>query len=142
MLCRIIRKQAVSEYGGIKADPFEIQKHNRLDVGLAEDYTIQGGMLVNEKWDHTAGEQDELRNEKLKKCGLSDDVADAVEIPNIVSVEFMCQAIANRRQSLILKRAALINELLRFAGCEGIVNPPLISASEISFCRHVKVPHF
>jgi hypothetical protein len=116
-LCRIIQKQALSEYSGIKADPFAIQKDNPLDFSLADDgYAVKGGMLINQKWDRSAHEWGEMRNGNIKKYGLTDEEAEAIEVPAIISVEFMRQQCEKRRQSLLLLRAAIRNEQVRRAG--------------------------
>ena len=112
-LCHIIRKQALSEYDGIRADPFRIQKDNPLDDSNNEDYIVKGGMRINQKWDRSASEWDDLRKENTKKYGISEEDADQIEIPIIMSVEYMRQMGNNRKQSLLLKRAALRYEAQR-----------------------------
>lgn len=112
-LCHIIRKQALSEYDGIRADPFEIQKDNPLDDSNNEDYTVKGGMLINQRWDRSASEWDDLRKDNTKKYGISEEAAEQIEIPIIMSVEYMKQMGNNRKQSLLLKRAALRHEAQR-----------------------------
>jgi hypothetical protein len=116
-LCRIIRKQALSEYSGIKADPFEIQKDNPLDFSLADDgYAVKGGMLINQKWDRSAHEWGEMRNDNIKKYGLTDEEAASIEVPAIISIEYMRQQCDKRRQSVLLLRAAIRNEQAQRAG--------------------------
>ena len=110
-LCHIIRKQALSEYDGIKADPFEIQKDNRLDTNsVSEDYTVKGGMLINQKWDRSNSEWEEMRVANMQKYSISDNEAEQIEIPIIMSIEYLKQMGNNRKQSLLLKRAALRSE--------------------------------
>ncbi|KAH0789666.1 hypothetical protein GPJ56_006168 [Histomonas meleagridis] len=116
-LCKIIRKQSVSEYDGIRADPYVIRKDN-LALGVSEDgsdeeYTIKGNILVNLKWDRKPEEWEAMRIANTKKYMISDEEADKIEIPSIISIEHMSQQIANRRQSLLLYRAAIINEIAK-----------------------------
>jgi hypothetical protein len=116
-LCHIIHKQALSEYSGIRADPFEIQKDNPLDFSLGEDsYTVKSGMLVNQRWDRSPGECDEMRSDNIKKYGLTEEEASMIEIPVLFSIEYMRQLSDNRRQSLLVRRAAIRSELARRRG--------------------------
>lgn len=115
-LCKIIRKQALSEYDNIRADPFVIQKDNMalgIDENSDEEYTIKGGMLINQKWDRTPREWCEMRAENAKKYMISEEEAAEIEIPSIISVEHMTQLCSNRRQSLLLFRAAIVNEIAK-----------------------------
>jgi hypothetical protein len=116
-LCRILRKQSLAEYAGIRADPFEIQRDNPLNFSLTdEEYTFKGGMLVNQKWDRAPAEVERVRQENLRKYGLSDEEAAAIEVPVIISIDYLRQLAENRRQSLVLKVAAMKAELARRRG--------------------------
>lgn len=112
-LCHIIRKQALSEYEGIRADPFQIQQDNPLEDDGSGDYRIKGGMLINQKWERTSSEWDEMRKKNTAKYELPQSVSDTIEIPIIMSVEYMKQMCFNRKQSLLLKRAALRQEAMK-----------------------------
>lgn len=115
-LCKIIRKQALSEYDNIRADPFVIQKDNMAlgnDENSEEEYTMKGGMLINQKWDRTTQEWEEMRVENAKKYMISEEEAASIEIPSIISIEHMTQLCSNRRQSLLLYRAAIVNEIAK-----------------------------
>ena len=122
-LCKIIRKQSVSEYDGIRADPFVIQKDNMAlgaEDGYDEEYTIKGNILVNQKWDRTPEEWEAMRVANTKKYMISDKEAEKIEIPSIISIEHMTQQIANRRQSLLLYRAAIVNEIAKRKNVEPV----------------------
>jgi hypothetical protein len=116
-LCRILRKQSLAEYAGIRADPFEIQRDNPLNFSLTdEEYTVKGGILVNQKWDRSPAEIESVRQENLRKYGLGDDEAAAIDIPVIISIDYLGQLAENRRHSLILKVAAMKAEFARRIG--------------------------
>lgn len=118
-LCKIIRKQALSEYDGIKADPFQIKNDNQqINEGEsdASGYTMKGGMLVNQKWDRNQDEWEEVRKGNTAKYGISEADAAKIDVPCIISVDYMKQQIENRRQSLLLHRAAVIDEISRRKG--------------------------
>lgn len=124
-LCKIIRKQALSEYDGIKADPFQIKTDNTvINEGQsdANGYTMKGGMLVNQKWDRNQEEWGVVRKANTEKYGISEADALKIDVPCIMSVDYMKQQIENRRQSLLLNRAAVIDEMARR---KGIQNPDL-----------------
>jgi hypothetical protein len=106
-LCRIIRRQALSEYDGIKADPFEIQKDNPLDI----DSVVKGGMLINQEWERGADDWEAVRTENEMKYGMSAQDIENVEIPTVISIDYIKHVVENRRQSLLLKRAAILHEI-------------------------------
>lgn len=110
-LCHIIRKQALSEYEGIRADPFKIQGDNPLAVD--GNYDVKGGMLINTNWERTSEELDQLREQNAQKYEISQEESDSIDIPIIMSVEYMKQQCFNRKQSLLLKRAALRQEAMK-----------------------------
>lgn len=111
-LCHVIKKQALSEYDGIRADPFEIAKDNNLEE-VGEDYAMKGGVLVNQKWDRSAGERELMRKNNAAKYGISQEDADKIKVPIIISLDYMKQLAMNREQSLLLKRAALRREAMK-----------------------------
>jgi hypothetical protein len=138
-LCRILRKQSLGEYAGIRADPFEIQKDNPLDLNrVDEGYTIKGGMLINQKWDRSSAEVEQLRQANIRKYGLSEEQSAAIEIPVVVSVDYLRQLAENRRQSLTLKVAAMKAELGRR---RGIASPDLgLQALKLMPAETIEVP--
>ncbi|OHT11202.1 hypothetical protein TRFO_01137 [Tritrichomonas foetus] len=112
-LCRILKKQALSEYGGIRADPFEIQKGNcNLREGEANgDYKMKAGMLVNLKWNRSREDLNKIQEENARKYEIPEKEANEIEIPIIISLEFMRQQLEHRRNSVLLYRAAILNEM-------------------------------
>lgn len=113
-LCRMLKKQALSEYGGIRADPFQISSDNSsiLREGQTnQEYKMKAGMLVNLKWNRSKDDINRIKEENIAKYEISEEEADKIEIPIIISLEFMRQQLEHRRNSLLLYRAALLNEM-------------------------------
>ena len=117
-MCRILRKQALSEYDAIRADPLKIQKDNEnlAKEGNTTDYVLKGGVLVNTRWDRTNDEWADVRQKNSAKYSISDEEAQTIYVPSIVSVDFMRQQCFKRRQSLLVYRAALRAEKSRRMG--------------------------
>ena len=61
-LCRILKKQALSEYGGIKADPFKIQEDNSFlrEGDSNSEYKMKAGMLVNLRWNRSKEDRNKI----------------------------------------------------------------------------------
>jgi len=116
-MCRILRKQALSEYDAIRADPLKIQKDNEsLAKDLSTDYVFKGGVLVNTRWDRSNDEWADVRQRNAAKYSISEEEAQTIFVPSIVSVDFMRQQCFKRRQSLLVYRAALRAEIARRKG--------------------------
>ena len=115
-MCRIIRKQALSEYDGIRADPMKIQQDNdeiMKNIQNHPNYLVKGGVLVNAKWDRTNEEWNQIRKESAQKYEIGKEDAEKIEIPSVISIDYMRQQCYKRRQSLLVKRAALRAEKAR-----------------------------
>ena len=115
-MCRIIRKQALSEYDGIRADPMKIQQDNDeiiKNIQHHPNYLVKGGVLVNAKWDRSNEEWNQIRKENASKYEIGKEDAEKIEIPSVISIDYMRQQCYKRRQSLLVKRAALRAEKAR-----------------------------
>lgn len=123
-MCRIIRKQALSEYDGIRADPIQIQKDNdiiaeQIQKGKGDgEYLFKGGVLVNARWDRSAEEWQRVRKANAEKYEISEAQAKDITIPSIISIDYMRQQCFKRKQSLLVRRAALLAEKARRMGIE------------------------
>nr|AAF80456.1 unknown [Trichomonas vaginalis] len=122
-ICRLLRKQAISEYDNIRADPIAIQKDNEDLINNPEKlkesgYILKGGLLVSTKWDRTNSEWERVRKENTQKYEISKEEAETINIPSVISVDYMRQQCFRRRQSLLLYRAALLAEIARREGRE------------------------
>lgn len=120
-ICRLIKKQAISEYDNIRADPFAIQKDNEELINNPEKlkesgYIFKGGLLVSTKWDRANSEWERARQENTQKYEISKEQAEKINIPSIISIDYMRQQCFKRRQSLLLYRAALLSEIARREG--------------------------
>ena len=112
-LCRMLRKQALSEYEGVRADPILIGEENQKECEGNPEYTVKSGIFVNLKWDRTPDEWKDIRLQNQRRFNIPDDVAAKIEIPTILSTQYMLQAITSRKQTLLLKRAAIRFEKLK-----------------------------
>lgn len=112
-LCHVIMKQALSEYDGIRANPLIIREDNKRLCKDNPDYTLKGGTFVNQQWGRTPEDWAAIRQQNYEKYHISDEEAEKIEIPSIISIEYMKQLCSNRRQSLLLRRAALRMELAK-----------------------------
>ena len=114
-LCKLIRKQAISEYSGMRADPYKIQEENERIMRnfQTSDFLCKSGVLVNQKWDRDENEMNEIREENRKKFEISQKEADKIQIPSIMSIDYIKHQCYKRRISLLLYRAALRNELCK-----------------------------
>lgn len=112
IVCRLIQKQALSEYSNIRADPFKISADNAklIKAGDKKGYKIKGGLIVNDEWNRSAEKRKKIREENFKKYELSSDEAYSVEIPAIMSVDYLQAQVYKRRQGLTLFHAALLYE--------------------------------
>lgn len=121
ILCRILMKQALSEYEGVRADPFIIGADNKIECENNPNFKFKAGCFVNQKWDRTPDDWNRLKRQNQEKYNISQSASDAIEVPTIISIDHMLHLIANRRQTLIFKRAAIRYEKAkRKAAKEGI----------------------
>ena len=136
---RMIKKQALSEYSGIRADPLKIAADNsvyildpekRKQAGLI----YKGGILVNTET-HGKEKLNEIKQENIKKYALSQAESDEIIIPSVISADYMKQQCFRRRQSLLLYRAALRAEIARREGRDvpdlGVEELQLRSGTEV-----------
>lgn len=109
-LCRMIRKNAVSEYANIRADPIRIQEDNdKLHTKLKEgELALKGGFFVNQKWDKSEQERKEEVQSNMEKYNIPEEEAERIEIPPVMQVEYLQKCVEKRRISLLLYRAACI----------------------------------
>ena len=118
ILCHVIQKQALSEYSNIRADPFQISADN-AQIKFSTDgdtYRIKAGLLINQEWDRTAEQRKQIQEENTQKYDIDADDAYNVEIPAIMSIEYLQTQALKRRQGLKLYRAALLYEKARRKG--------------------------
>ena len=101
----MIKKQALSEYSGIRAD---LDQQKCQEAGLV----YKGGVLVNTE---TRGKEEwnEIKQRNAKKYSLSQEESDEIIVPSVISADYMKQRCFRRRQSLLLYRAALRAEIAR-----------------------------
>ena len=140
---RMIKKQALSEYSGIRADPLKIAEDNmiyildqqkRQEAGLV----YKGGVLVNTE---TRGKEEwnEIKQRNAKKYSLTQEESDEIIVPSVISADYMKQRCFRRRQSLLLYRAALRAEIARRQGLEcpdlGVEELQLRSGTEVIIPR-------
>lgn len=81
-------------------------------------YILKGGLLVSTKWDKSSSEWEQVRKENTQKYEISKEEAEKINIPCVISSDYMRQQCFRRRQSLLLYRAALIAEIARLEGRE------------------------
>jgi hypothetical protein len=119
-LCKIIRKQAISEYQDINADPFQISEDNKQLMANpdAADYKVRNGILVNQRWNRTSKEIAKARAVNIERYDLEDSEALKVEVPLVMSVEYLQGMVRKREMSLRMFRAALLMEKARRAGTQ------------------------
>ena len=134
-MCRVIRKQALSEYDGIRADPLKIQKDNdelikEVSKSSGGEYTVKGGVLVNARWDRSPDVWQKIRKENATKYEISQEEADTIEIPSVISIDYMRQQCFKRRQSLLIKRAALRAEKARRDALKAAQNGETVDKTE------------
>jgi hypothetical protein len=77
MLCWIIKKQAIDDYQGIRADLLLIREDNEQIIaqGGNEDYIAKGGILVDRKWDRNLDERKQFKAANDLRYGLTDEEA-------------------------------------------------------------------
>ena len=119
-LIRMIKKQALSEYGAMRADPLRIAQDNSIYFSepqkMAEAGLInKGGILINKETKNKEI-QDAIIQSNYEKYSISQEEADNIVIPSIISSDYMKQRCFRRRQSLLLYRAALRREIARREG--------------------------
>ncbi len=110
-----MKRQALSEYRGMRADPLAIRKGNIADIDEG-NVTVKKSMIVNERWDRTSEDVKMARDRNAKKYAISFKEAEKIEIPNLMSFSFMKDAWRRSRDAAILYRARLIAEKKRRRG--------------------------
>lgn len=112
LLCHTIKKQSVSDYSHIRADPFQISADNAQikNSHLKNGYKLKSGILIHEEWNRTDEDRHKTQQENAKKYDLNPDEAYNIEIPAIMSVEYLQGQAMRRRQALKLYRAVLLYE--------------------------------
>ena len=140
---RMIKKQALSEYSGIRADPLKIAEDNNVYINNPEKLKeaglcYKGGILVNTET-KSKEEWTKIRDANTRKYALSQEEADEIMIPSVISADYMKQRCFRRRQSLLLYRAALRAEIARREGREcpdlGVEELQLRSGTEVVIPR-------
>lgn len=113
-LMKMIKKQAISEYSGIRADPTKIGADN-TDLN-DENYKLKGGLWVNKKWDKSPEEKREIKLKNKDKYHIDIIEALDVDVPLILSHDYLIERVQGRKANLILFNAALSNEYLKRTG--------------------------
>ena len=140
---RMIRKQALSEYTGLRADPNRIAEDNMEFIKNPEKmkeagFCYKGGMLVNTV-SRSKEEWNAVKSRNFAKYQLSQEESDEIVIPSVISADYMKQRCFRRRQSLLLYRAALRAEIARREGTEcpdlGVEELQLRSGTEVIIPR-------
>ena len=121
-LIRMIKKQALSEYGAMRADPLRIAQDNSIYFSDPQKMAEAGlfnksGILVN-KETKSKELHESIIEKNYEKYSISQEEADEIVIPSIISSDYMKQRCFRRRQSLLLYRAALRREIARREGRE------------------------
>jgi hypothetical protein len=116
----MVRKQAIAEYQDINADPFRIREDNEHLMANPDgaDYKVKGGLLVNQKWNRGSKDIAKARAVNVERYDLDDSDALKVEVPLVMSVEYLQEMVRNRQISLRMFRAALLMEKARRAGTQ------------------------
>lgn len=108
LLISVLRKQALAEYHGVKADIEEIRRHN---IGLVHDrsgdYVMKKGILVNQRWEKSEEEFRQMRKKNQEMFGISEEAADEIEIMPHISIDHIRYLHERHCDSLLVYRAAL-----------------------------------
>ena len=119
-LCKTLKRQALSEYRNMRADPVRIGEDNEALIhSKGGDVTVKQGMIVNQKWNRGQSEITKTRNTNAEKYAMSRRESDKVEVPILMPIEYIQKQVASRYVSAVLYRAYLINELNRRMGITG-----------------------
>lgn len=113
-LMKMIKKQAISEYSQIRADPTAIGSEN---ANLKDqNYKLKGGIWVNKKWDKTPEEKRATRQKNKDKYHINTIDALQIDVPFIMSYDYMIERLQSRKVNLILYNQALANEYEKRTG--------------------------
>lgn len=116
-LCKIIKRQALSEYRNMRADPVKIGEDNSALIHAKNStVTVKHGMIINQKWNRGAKEIAETRDRNAEKYAMNQRESDKVEVPIVMPIEYIQKQAASRYISAVLYRAYLINELNKRRG--------------------------
>jgi hypothetical protein len=136
-LCKVLRKQAIAEYHDINADPARIREDNERLIESVDDksYKVKGGLLVNQRWNRQASEIMQAREANIERYDMDDEESLQVEVPQIMSMEYMAEAMNRRAASLQIFRAALLAEKARRKGVDptdlGLAKGSLLRGREV-----------
>ncbi|OHS94523.1 hypothetical protein TRFO_39313 [Tritrichomonas foetus] len=132
-LMKMIKKQAISEYSRIKADPAVIHDDNiNLDD---ENYIFKGGVYINQRYDLSSSERADVRNAHAERYDLATEESLNVNIIPIMNVDYIQQKMKMRKLSLHMFRAALLLEQGRRKG----ESKPRLGLEGVSFLPSRKV---
>ncbi|KAH0789912.1 hypothetical protein GPJ56_006414 [Histomonas meleagridis] len=116
-LCKVLGKQAISEFRSIRADPLKISQEVKKDYQEGRsDIVKKGGILVNQKWDRSPEERAQILKDNIEKFDMNDKESIEIDIPPIMKVNFLQEKTQKRRITDILFRAALLAERAKRRG--------------------------
>jgi hypothetical protein len=107
---KVTHIQAVGEFKTTRADPYRIRDAHRhlFKAGLRHDkYLYKGGMLVNKDPLMSTEARLAARDANYEKFSLTEEEAEAVQIPIVFPIEFLQTQTAKRRSALQAKIAAI-----------------------------------
>lgn len=138
-LCKIIGKQAISEFKDIHADPFVIAREIEKEFQNAPDgqYIKKGGVIVNQKFGVTDEERAEILENNRRKFDMKSEDSVNVNVPTIMKIGFLQEKALRRRVAQIIFRAALVTERARRRG----EKPQNLHLDEISIVSGKDVRH-
>lgn len=140
-ICRLIKKQALSEYDGIRADPLKILKDNEEAIRNIDssEHIYKGGVIVNNKWDRSTESLEAIKKKNINKYIISEEEAEDIHVPIIMSIDYLKQQCYKRYNSLLLYRAALISESAKRKGEQSpdlqMSNLSIISGTDIKIIK-------
>ena len=128
-LCKIIKKQALAEYRNMRADPLAIRSENESKISDETDgLKMKSGMIINPKWDRSAEEIEEIRRANANAHAIHAKESERVEVPIIMSLDYLQKRVVARYTGAVLYRAFLINTL---AQRHGDPNPDLMKGAKL-----------
>ena len=128
-LCRTIKKQALAEYRNIRADPVAIRKDNESKINSdAGELKLKSGMIINPRWDRSAEEIEAIRRENVERYAMHQKESEEVEVPLIMSIDYLQKCAVTRYAGAVLYRAFLINALAKRRGIE---HPDLLKGAKL-----------
>ena len=117
-LCKILGKQALSEFKDIRADPFAMSEEIEKDYLNAPQgiYKKKGGIIVNQKFGISEQEKAEILENNKKKFDLKNNESIEIGVLPIIKIEFLQERVKKRRVAQMIFRAALLAEKARRKG--------------------------